>query len=85
VIRLAPIPWHAVTPGTVVLIDGIPRTVLAVHPVPHSGTVRIFAEGIALIDAPGTTFVQPVQLDETDAMITLFAAGFTPEVISRDA
>lgn len=73
---LPPIPWHAVAPGTVVLIDGEPRTVCANWE--NLGICLVLLEG----DPDSHYFrcddsAQPVELDDTDAIGNMLRAGLT--------
>jgi hypothetical protein len=74
-----PIPWRDVPTGAVVLLDGVPRTVL-VDP-GHAGMAGV--EGLPLF-RPETDTVQLVVLDDADAVATLAAAGLNPEPIEEN-
>jgi hypothetical protein len=75
---LPPVPWHLITPGTVVLYDG-PRAVIM--NMPHSVTRTVLLEGLPPIVVDPRAYAQPVQLDATDAIGTLYAAGLNPTPI----
>lgn len=78
-----PIPWALVTPGTVVLCD-VPRTVLANDAlIDQPGLSYVCLEGWPPIRISADLLAKPVTLDESDAMINLFATGLTPERIER--
>lgn len=79
---LPPVPWHTVAPGTVVLIGTVPRTVLVNTGDPATGVRHVLVEGVSSLASASLATAQPVELDETDAMLNLFGAGFTPEVIN---
>jgi hypothetical protein len=74
---LPPIPWHSITPGTVVLdANGTPRTVIAAYE--HAlGSVTVLLEGCAPQYYPSYYQVMPVELDTADAIGNLHTAGFT--------
>lgn len=88
--RLAgpPRPWFTVPVGAVVLLgaDPVPRAVLANDPIypGRPGDSRVvLIEGVYMPPAVGgLSFVQVVELDEIDAMLNLFGAGFEPVVIN---
>lgn len=72
---LDPRPWHLIAPGAVVLIDGVPRTVLG-----HDDALTsrmVFAEGLQPIVVNPHSYVQPVELDDTDAIGNMLRAGLT--------
>lgn len=73
---LDPRPWHLIAPGTVVLYsDGAAR---AVHVEPHEfREVVVFAEGLGPVVMPALAYVQPVELDDTDAIGNMLRAGLT--------
>ena len=74
---LPPIPWHLVTPGTVVL-DGTMTPRAVVMNMPHSVTRTVLREGVpSPIAVRHDDLAQPVELDTADAIGNLFAAGFT--------
>ena len=77
-----PIPWSAVPDGAVVLLDDRPCRILAVCPATWPGALVIYPECSAprYVTADDTTYL--VQLNETDAIGNLFAAGLNPEVLS---
>lgn len=82
-----PRPWRDVPVGAVVLCtDMIARTVLANDPAwlnaPFSGPIDVLLEGMAPLRMTGDAPAQLVELDETDAMLAMFAAGFEPVVLS---
>lgn len=79
--HLPPIPWHAVTPGTILMYSDGPRAV-TVEPADHYHEVVVFAEGLPPVIMPALELVQPVELDETDVVAVLRAAGFTVEPLS---
>lgn len=78
--------WQYIAVGTVVLIDGVPRRVIAngpIHPTfPHDERVVLLEGCPPPPGILGVHLVQPVTLDDTDAMATLAAAGLNPEVLS---
>lgn len=75
--HLPPIPWADVRPGTVIMFNGIPRTVIM--NMPNSVTRTVLIEGVpAPLTMVPTFFVQPVELDETDAIGALHAADLNP-------
>lgn len=85
-----PLSWGSVPVGAVALIDGVPRTVLAVRPVvtgehlPRQLTadlLTVLIEGIPPRTVKDTDLVQLAWLDDTDAIAALAAAGLNPEVI----
>ena len=74
-----PLPWGLVPAGAVVLIDGVPRTVLAAA---HgTGLSTIFLEGLPPRTVDPASYTQLVSLDDTDAIAAFAAAGLNPEVI----
>lgn len=82
--HLPPLPWHAIQPGAVVLTsDGVPRTVRVNVASGHDRRV-VLLEGLAAPELVGYDWpAYPVELDEADAICTLFAAGFTIEPIEE--
>lgn len=75
--RLPPIRWADVQPGTVVLDShGTPRIVLSNEP-RHANMRLVFVEGLAPVVLWTEHPAHPVELDATDAIGTLYAAGFT--------
>lgn len=82
-----PRPWRTVPVGAVVLCtDGTPRTVLVNDPAwlnaPFSGPINVLLEGMAPLRMTGDAPAQVVELDETDAMLAMFAVGLEPVVLS---
>jgi hypothetical protein len=77
---LPPIPWSDVPSGAVVIdSNGTPRTVLANA---AAGTEQaIYVEGLSPIALPREWPAYPVELDETDAIGNLYAAGLNPTPI----
>lgn len=76
-----PIPWRDVPAGAQVLIDGVPRTVIAID--------RRGYPWFALTEGAGPMFIRPevtvqiVIMDEADAVTNLLAAGFTATPIEE--
>lgn len=83
---LPPVRWYGVAPGTVVVDNnGVPRTVLANDPAPTLGHRIVLIEGLAEpIYIRDYQFAAPVELDESDAVATLFTSGFTVTPIERN-
>jgi len=80
-----PIPWRDVPPGVVVLHFGKPALVVHRRNDPAYGTTHFMIEGhpewIVTAEAAVYLTTQLVQLDDTDAVATLAAAGLHPEII----
>jgi hypothetical protein len=79
---LPPTPWGAVTEGEVMLIDGAPRTVLVIRDyAAMPGRRIILADGLQPFTVRFNDWARPVELDESDAIGTLFVAGLNPTPI----
>lgn len=77
--RLGSLPWSQVQPGMVVLLEGVPRTVLIAdswHTFMVEGAPPIYPEYGAMAEL--------VLLDDADAVATLAAAGLNPEIIETE-
>lgn len=83
-----PIPWHDVPVGAVVLLDGVPRTVLLNEPMypsfPGDSRVVLVEGRIMPPTNSGLATVQLVMLDESDAVAALAAAGLNHEIIDTE-
>lgn len=83
---LPPIPWRDVQTGTVVLdAGGMPRAVAA-------NIIDIGDRRLVLLEGDprphytaGAALVSPVELDESDAIGALYAAGLTPAPITTES
>lgn len=81
--HLPPIRWADVTEGEVVLIDGTPRTVLAIRDYAAMPGARIIlADGLQPFTVRFSDWAHPVELDGSDAIGTLHASGLNPTPIS---
>ncbi len=79
----APIPWHLVPAGAVVMLDGAPRTVLANRSSrTFTGGRELLVEGLRPREVANDLTVQLVMLDAEDAVATLARAGLNPEEIA---
>lgn len=82
---LQPCAWWNLPQHAVVLIDNIPRAVLDIALTRSLGgvvSITAYVEGVLPLDVTGT-YAQPVELDETDAITALFAAGLNPTPIKE--
>ena len=83
---LAPVPWHAVPPGLVVLdAAGVPRTIVC-------NITDIGDRRLVLLEGDpnphyvtGATLITPIELDTADAIVELYVHGLNPVPIENGA